>query len=626
MKPLFNILLLNLLIFSVFHSYSQNTALLKAGQELKAERSMYSKVFFKETGVHQALISGSPVHYQKNGSWEDINTSLVSTNEGYQNENNILKSYFPKSVGQSNKIKLNLDGKEISVLAKKEFVMGNAKGELTVLENGAENSFADSDKNKISYANVYENISDEYAVLNGELKNNVILEQIPGEISKSTLTYFGFRETMELPQGWKIISLNKNTPSITSSGLTITDEKGNVALSIPAPVFFDNYGLNSDGSSMVEGLYVISEKNAVWTIATLVPVDWLKNPGTKYPISLDPSVIIAGTTGGWQSPNNFVDSPGFVFVGVCCGNQTHRGWIKFSLAGLPTTSCITNVEIEVTMATENSTNPEVVLINDVTGAFGPYGAITPAAYNDFGNGFYTSFTIGGMGSYGYYSLGPSANTLLQSQIAGGWFQVAFQFNNEPSIDWKNMNGTASNLKVTYIAPPCTLPIELLSFDAKCYNGKTDLTWTTADQTDEDFIVERTEDGINFEEIGKVKASNSSQHYSFADTKQVKGTTYYSLKQNVLNADPRRLHLIAATCDKVGELTLSPNPNIGIFSIEGAAEDAEVIVTDVTGQVQSQTKISSAKTQIDLSAKENGIYFVQIISKNGITSKKVILNR
>jgi len=58
---------------------------------------------------------------------------------------------------------------------------------------------------------------------------------------------------------------------------------------------------------------------------------------------------------------------------------------KFDVSGIPTTSCITNVEDTSNDATENSANPELVLINDVTGAFGPYGGIVPAAYNDFGN-------------------------------------------------------------------------------------------------------------------------------------------------------------------------------------------------------------------------------------------------
>jgi len=68
--------------------------MLKAGQEIKTERSMFSKVFFKESGVHQAVISPSPIHYEKNGAWEDINTKIVLTMKESQNETNLIKSYF----------------------------------------------------------------------------------------------------------------------------------------------------------------------------------------------------------------------------------------------------------------------------------------------------------------------------------------------------------------------------------------------------------------------------------------------------------------------------------------------------------------------------------------------------
>jgi hypothetical protein len=621
---------ISLLILSAFYSSAQTSLNFKAGQEIKAERSMYSKVFFKETGVHQAVISGSPVHYEKNGAWEDINTNIVVTNEGSQNESNLIKSYFPSISTNSAKIKLSVASKEILIHTEKKLVLLNDQNELKVLSDVQNNCSAFVNANQVRYNSIYEGISDEFRVLNGEIKNNFILDHPAAWLNGINKGYFGFEETLELPQDWKIVSLSKNTSSFTSSGLTIVDEKGKPALNIPAPVFFDNYGLNSDGTSVVEGIFLISEKNGVWTITTLAPVEWLKNPSTKYPVSLDPTVVIPGNTGGWQSPNNWVDNPGFVFVGVCCGNQTHRGWIKFDVSGIPTTSCVTNVEVQVTMATENSVNPELVLINDVTGAFGPYGAIVPAAYNDFGNGFYTSFTISGMGTYGYYSLGPSANALLQAQIPGGWFQVAFQFNNEPSIDWKNINATSSNLRVTYIAPPCTLPIELLSFDAKCYNEKVNLKWTTASQKNNDqFIIEKSVDGANFEVAGKVKGAGTTEQqldYSFTDIESAKGTTYYSLKQSDVNGESRRVHMVAVTCNSSSELKLSPNPNVGVFTIEGADQDAEVIVTDVTGQLHLQTRIYSERTQIDLRAKENGIYFLQIISKNGSTSRKVILNK
>ncbi len=316
---------------------------------------------------------------------------------------------------------------------------------------------------------------------------------------------------------------------------------------------------------------------------------------------------------------------------MCCGNLTHRAWIKFNIIGIPTTSCITNVEIQPNVTTVANANPELTWINDVTGAFGPYGAITPAAYNDFGTGNYTSFTIVNTGLYGYYSLGAAANALLQAQLAGGWFQVAFQFNNEPSVNYKIITATSTNLRVTYGPPPCTvLPIELISFDALCNNNRVNLIWTTASQTNNDhFTIERTADGINYETVGRVKGavnSNQTLHYSFIDDKPLRGTSYYRLKQTDLNGKSKDLTLASVTCDGKVEFTIHPNPSEGIISIDGAEPDNDIIITDVLGQIIFQTKITDSRNSIDLTDQLNGVYFVKILSANGLITKKIIINK
>ncbi len=432
---------------------------------------------------------------------------------------------------------------------------------------------------------------------------------------------------MELPDGWKITTANNTSDLLTSSPLLIFDANGHHVLTIPEPVFFDNDGLESDGLNMVEGKYLLGKENDRWTVTTLVPVEWLKDANTKYPISIDPTLVIPGTTGGWQSPNNWVDNPGFVFLGVCCGNLTHRAWIKFNTTAIPDGSCISSVELQMSVTTVVSNNPELVFINDVTGAFGPYGGIVPAAYNDFGNGLYSSFTITGVGVYGYYTLGATANTLLQAQLPVNWFQVGLMFNNEPSTDYKIINGTSSNLRVTY---PCALPVELLSFDGQCNNGQVNLNWVTASQSNNDyFTIERSTDGIDNKIIGTITgAGNSSQilHYSFVDPQPPEGTSYYSIKQTDFNGHSEYLNLIAVSCHEVPEFTIYPNPGSGIFSITGAEQDNEIIITDVLGQIVFQSKIMAGKTEIDLSSYLDGIYFVQISSKKGSSSKKIILNK
>lgn len=602
--------------------------------EITGERSMFSKVYLNANGDHEAVISPSPVHYRNNNAWEDISTMIVPDNANYKNESNLIRSYFPNSIDSSGKIKLIVNASdEILVHSEKKLVLLNNTAAPTVISSNPNNSTASVADNSIKYAGIYTNISDEFVIKNGEIKNNVVLNALPAQLSNVSSGYFGFQETLGLPAGWGLRSADSTVTadSLGAAPLLILDATGATVLTIPEPVFFDNYGAGSDGARPVEGKYVFHRENDTWTVTTLVPVQWLKDANTTYPVSLDPTVVIAGTTGGWQSPNNFVDGPGYVFVGTCCGNQTHRAWVKFNISSIPSTSCITKVEIQPVVTSVVANTAEVVLINDVTGAFGPYGAINAAAYADFGNGNYTTFTINGTGTYGYYTLGSSANSLLQSQLSGGWFEVAFEFSNEPSTDYKIMDGNSTDLRVTYTNPPCAvLPIELISFDAKCKDDKVNLTWETATQKDNDhFTIERTVDGVAYETIGTVAGAGTSSEtlrYSFTDARPLKGTSYYSLRQTDINGQYKNFNLVSVQCDGVKETIIYPNPGAGTFIIEGAEPNSDLTVTDRIGQTILQTKISSEKMSIDLSRYPDGIYFIRTSSDKGSSYRKIVVSR
>ena len=58
---------------------------------------------------------------------------------------------------------------------------------------------------------------------------------------------------------------------------------------------------------------------------------------------------------------------------------------------------------------------------------------------------------------------------------------------------------------------CTpLPIELLHFDAKLVDNKVICNWATATEINTDyFIIQRTTDGINYENIDSTSASENS---------------------------------------------------------------------------------------------------------------------
>ncbi|MBL4592303.1 MAG: hypothetical protein JKX68_00640, partial [Flavobacteriales bacterium] len=478
------------LIFIGGNLFSQSVSDLNNNPELKNERGMYSSVFLKENGDKEAIYSASPVHYKKNNKWELINTNIISTNDGYKNEQNVIQSFFPNNITSAGKIKLLINGlDEIKILAEKKLVLYNDQTNLQLLDINSTNSTAKIDNNSIIYTNIYPGISDEYTISNGKIKNDVILNSIPNLLNNVSNGYFGFQEVLELPSGWKIKPLDKTVGTLTSSPLIIFNDNGEHVLTIPEPIFFDKNGLESDGANMVQGKYLLKQDNNRWTLSTLVPVDWLKDINTKYPISIDPTVVLAGADGGWMSTVTLVNNPAFAFIGVCCGNAQHRAWVKFNTTSIPDNSCVTNVELEVFVNGVGGAAGELVHANDITGAPGPYGGVNAAVLTDMANGLYTSFILGAAGTYGYYDLGVNADALLQAQLPVNWFQVALIFDNEPSTNWKRLTATACNLRVTYNSccppipaiPTITGPASVCAGDAVTYTvpaqaGAATYTW------------------------------------------------------------------------------------------------------------------------------------------------------
>ena len=175
-----------------------------------------------------------------------------------------------------------------------------------------------------------------------------------------------------------------------------------------------------------------------------------------------------------------------------------------------------------------------------------------------------------------------------------------------------------------------LPIELISFEAACNTGNVYLSWATASEINNDyFTIERSKDGTNWKIAGTVNGAGNSSvmlNYSFTDVEPYNEVSYYRLKQTDFDGKVKYFNLVSIICDSFTEMTIYPNPNTGIFIIEGAEQNSNVIITDMLGQITLRTKFFGEKTEIDLSNYSNGIYFIQLISEYGLASKKIIINK
>ena len=73
-----------------------------------------------------------------------------------------------------------------------------------------------------------------------------------------------------------------------------------------------------------------------------------------------------------------------------------------------------------------------------------------------------------------------------------------------------------------------------------------------------------------------------------------------------------------------KINIYPNPTNGQFTISHLHDNTIIIITDILGQ--QILKIQTAQNITNLQLDNNGVYIVHVITKQGITSQKIIVNQ
>ncbi|TXK49694.1 T9SS type A sorting domain-containing protein [Pontibacter qinzhouensis] len=183
----------------------------------------------------------------------------------------------------------------------------------------------------------------------------------------------------------------------------------------------------------------------------------------------------------------------------------------------------------------------------------------------------------------------------------------------------------------------TLPVSLIDFKAQAQTKGVALAWATASEKDNAyFSVERSQDGLTFKAIGKVKgAGNSSRKidYAYLDTQAPAGVLYYRLKQVDTDGThdfSKVVTVTAATSLASAQVQAYPNPftqNLNLTLPAASTGQAHLQLLDLQGRVM-QTQVllleSGQNTiQVTTEALPAGAYIL-IVKGNGIDSKARVI--
>ena len=180
-----------------------------------------------------------------------------------------------------------------------------------------------------------------------------------------------------------------------------------------------------------------------------------------------------------------------------------------------------------------------------------------------------------------------------------------------------------------------LPIVLLSFTATARNTEVDLNWKTASETDNDyFTVQRSMNGLEFDDIGKVDAggaNKSVQHYAFIDKHALPGKSYYRLKQTDLDGALTYSDIRMVDLDEFQpRMTAYPNPTLnGEFSIDfqhSLETQTSVTVYDLLGKVVFRGVVDQGVSTypINMNLSPTGVYVVKALSSKSSFQQTIVL--
>ncbi|MFI5221393.1 MAG: BNR-repeat neuraminidase N-terminal domain-containing protein [Bacteroidia bacterium] len=185
-------------------------------------------------------------------------------------------------------------------------------------------------------------------------------------------------------------------------------------------------------------------------------------------------------------------------------------------------------------------------------------------------------------------------------------------------------------------PAYPLPVKLFSFYGSKIGNDVLLNWTTFSEINNNqFIVQRSFNGIDFSDIGNVKGhgtTNLKNDYEFTDylttnNKQQTTNLFYRLQQLDFNGDKSFSKIISVNFpgSKISDLAISPNPFTDLFKLNFVATESgqvSVIINDLQGrtifdQTYDVAKGINEKEITGVSSIREGIYFLQL-NLNGET--------
>ncbi|MEB2280169.1 DNRLRE domain-containing protein [Lysinibacillus xylanilyticus] len=337
--------------------------------ELVELRTENAKTFDNLDGTYTAEIAQDPIHYKdKQGNWEEIDNSLVETNNGktVTNKANDFSVEIDKTTTTSQQnITITDDSKKI------DFGLVSAQHETANKIEQVQNAKGVVDNNTIRYQNVLKDTDVVYTIGSNHIKEDIIYSEKPQD---------GFPKKIKY--------------KLNVSGLTVEQIDQNIYLKdatthkslymIEAPYMYDSY--KPKGYKTVDEITSIPEEAKSYQLTLSYEVigqdlfvylepdaTWLQSKERVYPITIDPTIVRLQTSATMEDTTirsaNPTQTGGNDFelgVGTAVGGNTVRSLLKFDLSAVPSSTTILSTDLNLWFSSTNNNSPIDISLHKLT--------------------------------------------------------------------------------------------------------------------------------------------------------------------------------------------------------------------------------------------------------------------
>ena len=189
--------------------------------------------------------------------------------------------------------------------------------------------------------------------------------------------------------------------------------------------------------------------------------------------------------------------------------------------------------------------------------------------------------------------------------------------NTPLFGFSASTGAVSNQHCACLANEFNdvLPVEADKFKATCFEEEVYISWLTYTELNNDyFIIEKSKDGINYNQIEIVLGQGTSkvEHaYEVVDFNNKDELSYYRISQVDFSGKVSFLKTLQVSCVKHKDVFVFPNPANDFINISSSEliNDLRILTLD-NRLLLSVSDIQSTQIKVDVSGFGPGVYLIE----------------